>query len=231
MDRNSIFAAALAAVAMGATTQAQAVTYLSDSNLADFTLAQYGTFTNRASLSGDLPGSTPTNSTIDAGNRVYGADLSPPILVSFSAPTSGIRVFSNIDHLGSAFDGYQYTILGSNDGISYAPLFNALTVVGSGEPFTLGAYTGTAPTTVDNVLVGTGGGQGTTGYIADFTFATAYKFYEFGASNIATQMGNPDQELSAVGNLAPIPEPETYAMMLAGLGAVGFIARRRAKKT
>ena len=25
----------------------------------------------------------------------------------------------------------------------------------------------------------------------------------------------------------PIPEPETYAMMLAGLGALGFLARRR----
>jgi hypothetical protein len=27
--------------------------------------------------------------------------------------------------------------------------------------------------------------------------------------------------------VAPIPEPETYALMLAGLGAMGFIARRR----
>jgi hypothetical protein len=27
--------------------------------------------------------------------------------------------------------------------------------------------------------------------------------------------------------LAPVPEPETYALMLAGLGAVGFVARRR----
>lgn len=29
---------------------------------------------------------------------------------------------------------------------------------------------------------------------------------------------------------APIPEPETYAMMLAGLGLLGFVARRRKQK-
>ncbi|HEX2539560.1 MAG TPA: PEP-CTERM sorting domain-containing protein [Caldimonas sp.] len=29
------------------------------------------------------------------------------------------------------------------------------------------------------------------------------------------------------GSIAPIPEPETYALMLAGLGALGFVARRR----
>ena len=29
------------------------------------------------------------------------------------------------------------------------------------------------------------------------------------------------------GVTAPIPEPETYALMLAGLGVVGFVARRR----
>jgi len=28
-------------------------------------------------------------------------------------------------------------------------------------------------------------------------------------------------------NITPVPEPETYAMMLAGLGALGFLARRR----
>ena len=32
---------------------------------------------------------------------------------------------------------------------------------------------------------------------------------------------------AAVGVFAPIPEPETYALMLAGLGAIGVAARRR----
>ena len=28
-------------------------------------------------------------------------------------------------------------------------------------------------------------------------------------------------------NVAPVPEPQTYMLLLAGLGAVGFISRRR----
>lgn len=31
----------------------------------------------------------------------------------------------------------------------------------------------------------------------------------------------------ATGVFAPVPEPETYSLMLAGLGALGFVARRR----
>lgn len=32
-------------------------------------------------------------------------------------------------------------------------------------------------------------------------------------------------------NTAPVPEPETYAMMLAGLGMLGFMGKRRMKNT
>lgn len=34
-----------------------------------------------------------------------------------------------------------------------------------------------------------------------------------------------------VTNIAAVPEPETYAMMLAGLGMLGFSARRKKQKT
>lgn len=39
-----------------------------------------------------------------------------------------------------------------------------------------------------------------------------------------------DGSVASAATFAPIPEPETYAMMLAGLGLMGFVARRRSKK-
>jgi hypothetical protein len=42
--------------------------------------------------------------------------------------------------------------------------------------------------------------------------------------------GSYELTLTAQGNLAPVPEPETYAMMLAGLGLLGLTARRRRRK-
>ena len=43
----------------------------------------FGTFANRASLSGDLSGEKPTASSIMQGWRVYGRSLANPIIVNF----------------------------------------------------------------------------------------------------------------------------------------------------
>ena len=51
----------------------------------------------------------------------------------------------------------------------------------------------------------------------------------------ATTYGNAmasviDGSVASAATFAPVPEPETYALMLAGLGLMGFVGRRRAKK-
>ena len=221
----------VAALAMAVLSPAAlATTYTQDPNLANFTagVGEYATFSN-FSL-GDV-GSPFTPSSVELaanGFRVYsGGSLTGLssgnnwILATFSSAVGAIRVFSNIDHLGAAYDGYQYTIAGSNDLRSWTALFDATSVVGAGEPFTLGTFTGTAPTTVNNVVNGPNG----VGYEADFAFGGSYKYYAFGASTVAFDQGNADQELSAVA--AVVPEPETYALMMAGLGILGLVARRR----
>ncbi len=43
----------------------------------------------------------------------------------------------------------------------------------------------------------------------------------------ATRIGWRDVSLTLNQQTAPVPEPETYAMMLAGLGLLGFVGRRR----
>lgn len=209
---------------------ARATVYTSDSNIADFTggVTSYATFSDF--FSGDVGSPfTPTSTELaNQGYRVYsGGSLTGLsggnwILATFSTPVSQILVFPNIDHFGGAFDGYQYTIEGSNDGQNWTPLFDALTVNGTGEPFTLGTFTGTAPTSVNNVLTPGNGPGGAVGYEANFNFSQAYQYYAFGASTEAVNSGNADQELSAV---AAVPEPSMIA--LAGLGLISLLVSRR----
>jgi hypothetical protein len=207
-----------------------ATTYTQDTILSDFTsgVSEYATFVSAGTfwINDIAMGTAPTSADILAGKRVVGDGNVNPIVVSFSNAVSNIRVFANMDHLGAAYDGYQYSIFGSNDNKSYTALFDALGVNGIGEPFTLGAFSGTAPTSVNNIVTGNSF-SGATGYIADFSFNNSYKFYKFGVSSFAASEGNADQELSAV---AAVPEPETYATMMVGLGVMGAVARRRKGK-
>ena len=57
------------------------------------------------------------------------------------------------------------------------------------------------------------------------SYSQGYLLYDSGAG--LNRFGNSDTAFSVTFDAAPVPEPETYAMMLAGLGLLGFAARRR----
>ncbi len=59
-------------------------------------------------------------------------------------------------------------------------------------------------------------------------------YWTFSAAGLASGLHTISVTGTALGSsytanvvLTPVPEPETYALMLAGLGAIGFVARRR----
>ena len=83
-----------------------------------------------------------------------------------------------------------------------------------------GAGTDTIAGNFDDLLVG-GAALGAPGTLS---FAVAAGSYYYKATGIASAPGAAYSLASAI---TPVPEPETYAMMLAGLGALGFLARRR----
>jgi hypothetical protein len=229
MRTSALVAGAAFALVAG---MAHATTYVTDTTLADFASASsdFATISNAGAVDGGFAsdfGTLASGLRVFAGGSLTGLPTTNDwILATFSDPESTIRVFPNIDHLGSAYDGYQYSIEGSNDLKTWDALFDATSVLGAGEPFTLGGFTGTAPTKVDNVVLGASGPGGKVGYIADFTFSKAYKYYAFGASTVAFASGNADQELSGV--TAPgVPEPTSWALLIMGFGGIGCALRAR----
>jgi hypothetical protein len=237
--KRTLLSALSSAALLLVTGAAQATTYTSDTTLSHFFVSNYATLSNFSG--GDLSSpTTPTNTTLTQGLRVFAGGSLPGlsssnnwILATFSSPVASIRVFPNIDHFGAQYDGFQYTIFGSNNGTTWTPLFDAITVVGATEPFTLGTFTGTAPFTVNNVLTPGAGPGGTVGYIADFTFGSAFLDYAFGASTVAIDQFNADQEFSAVGALGPsaVPLPAALPLFATGLAGLGLLGWRRKRKS
>lgn len=103
---------------------------------------------------------------------------------------------------------------------------NVTTFLGNINPAFYGIYTAGLDS-----LVGTADDQLVTGYgfssvsVSNFynLAAGSYHFKVFGLSNAPLSA----YALSASAVAQPVPEPETYALLAAGLGVIGFVARRR----
>jgi len=148
---------------------------------------------------------------------------------------------------GSGFFGD--TLAMGNNGATFADHFT-FSVTGT-MPMNFDAIVSSISRTADTgldfsalSLYRVGGGTGTGGTGAD-TLITSGTSLQTGSMDVWTlssdnlQAG--DYYLLVSGNLvsdtagsfggavmlAPVPEPETYGMMLAGLGVLGFLARRR----
>ena len=132
--------------------------------------------------------------------------------------------------------------------ISYDPAANAGTVIGFGDwsdsynaksfTFDTGSSFNTFTFKVNNLQFGTvddvilnatsltNGGAGVWSLSSPVTFAAntdTFLTIKFTGSNPKLNFGGSFN----ASTVSAVPEPETYAMLLAGLGVVGFMARRR----
>ena len=166
----------------------------------------------------------------------------------FASAKDSVRLYTHQDHLVGdadtdfeAQDVMEYSVWGCNGASGACDTSGEWTLlsdvlafanVASGKP--IYTFSGTEPTTIYR------GGSAEFGainaYTRDYTFGTAYNYYGIRSSTVSFIYDDADPELDAlvafnrVDFPNPIPEPETYAMMLAGLGLLGAVSRRRRQK-
>jgi hypothetical protein len=136
----------------------------------------------------------------------------------FTATSDSAGVLGYLDADSSVFDttnNFQFVLNSSLLGLDFTdPLTHLhVTTLGPSTQGTIFDSTGALPTVV--------GGSGFTGG-TDFSNGV----WIYGDFGVIVGTNYDDVSWSAA-RVTAVPEPETYAMLLAGLGVMGFIARRR----
>jgi hypothetical protein len=102
------------------------------------------------------------------------------------------------------------------------------TFEGSDNKFAKNGGTWSADTSIGLIKNTVGGSADAVGSYTVTSGLAAGKTFQYIIGYNDSAAGLTDWDDMVIGiNIAPIPEPETYAMLLAGLGLMGFVARRR----
>ena len=147
------------------------------------------------------------------------------------ANASELRLIVNLAEPGSETPP---SVVATNTG-SFNSLSNSVTLNAFNSTGTVSQQFSLASGTILNQVAG---GVGGSGLVLGLDAAQTTQLNAFIAANLGTEVftvgatfanaaGGNDVIQAARGTVAAIPEPETYALMLAGLGVVGFVARRR----
>lgn len=122
-----------------------------------------------------------------------------------------------------------YTLPSSEDFVGVGGVFEALDIEGTTGNYLSSPLIGPLPSVGTDVAWQAGaslaipasGWGGVDGLVTSVSLTIDNQLFAFGAASIWKD------EIIVEAIATPVPEAETYAMMLAGLGLVGFMARRR----
>jgi hypothetical protein len=168
--------------------------------------------------------------------KLQNSAIGPNYGVTFTSTVdSGMLALSNNDGLGGLPNGDYYANAPSMLGTAFAFGPTVFMNVAAGVDTSLSFFY-SSPNAINGALKAYSGLNGTGSLLgsfditannsglydtwnsATFNFAGTAQSFDFSASGLV-----------AFDNIAAVPEPESYALFLAGLGMMGFVARRKNK--
>jgi hypothetical protein len=170
------------------------------------TLSGPGTPNSGGTLSGAVSGTIVGGSVLAVDSPPFADDVAPGANYLTTGPVAGSP--ATLTFAGAGVD-YISFLWGSPD------LFNSLTVNSTGGSSQVFTATGLGFSTTN--------GDQSVNQSVQFTALAGAKITSlvFASSDNAFETANY--------SITPIPEPETYALMMAGLAAMGFVGRRRGR--